>query len=374
MSGSSRCRLLNRIARLRHQFPKVAPSTHRGAPQRMAFYLPSDPESFASLKENYDDIDTVISASGNIDVNAGKVVATPDPAYVDFRRRSLHQPERLLMVQNITDEKFDGPGMARLLARRGAINALAVQIDAAADAGRWQGVVFDIEDLPASAQAAYLRLIAATHARLAKQRQSLALTVQAGEETSFLHQVTPLVDNVILMDYDYHWQGGEPGPIAPQDWFAQQYALARKLVPQNKLIVAIGSYGYDWHNGAADAMTVNEAWLAAHDSDAMPVFDPVSGNSGFAYSEGTENHTVWLMDAATSWNQLRLIGGSQRHRAVAAGERGQGVLGGARRIPHRQDARSYLDRARAGHRHRGQWRNPANRCAAHRRQADDRLR
>jgi peptidoglycan/xylan/chitin deacetylase (PgdA/CDA1 family)/spore germination protein YaaH/GT2 family glycosyltransferase len=301
--------LVNRIARLRHKLPRVVPSAPHGAAMRMAFYLPGNAESFASLRKNYDQIDTVISANGFIDPKSGKLSVGADPAYVDFRRGNLHQPERWLMLQNMSNDSFDGPGMAQLLARPGAVNALAAQIDAAAAAGKWQGVVFDIEELPVSARGAFVKLLAATNARLGKAGRSVSVTVTSDDPPAEMRQDARIADNVILMDYDYHWQGGEPGPIAPQDWFVQQYQIARSAVPQSKLIVAIGGYAYDWHGKDADALTINEAWLAARDSDAVPVFDAASGNSGFAYSDNGETHTVWMMDAATNWNQLQLLGG-----------------------------------------------------------------
>ena len=72
------------------------------------------------------------------------------------------------------------------------------------------------------------------------------------------------------MAYDEHWQGGEAGPIASQDWFAQQVAIARHAVPARKLVVALGNYAYDYHDGTADALTLPEAWLSARDSEALP--------------------------------------------------------------------------------------------------------
>ena len=299
------------IAKLRHRLPKVRASAARGQPLPMAFYLPSDPESFASLRKHYDELDTVIAAVGLFDTQRAKLVVAPDPAFRDFRSRSLHQPDRLLMVQNLSNEKWDGPGMARMLARRGAAESLVRQIGAAVADGNWQGAVFDVEDLPAAAVPAYHRLLGLTNRLLDKQGKTVSVTVQAGEPATTLRQYAAVVDNVILMDYDLHWQGGESGPIAPQDWFNQQIAVARTVVPRNKLIVAIGSYGYDWHDGIADALTINEAWLAGHDSDAMPTFDPLSGNSGFAYSDDGHRHVVWMMDAATNWNQLNQLSGTK---------------------------------------------------------------
>ncbi len=302
---------LRSIAQIKHKLPRlrtIAPASG-ASPQRMGFYVPWDPDSLESLRRHFDDLDTVIVAGALVDTNTGKLVVTPDPALSDELKRRLHQPEKLLMVQNLVNEHWDGAGMARLLARNNASDALARQIAAAVFGGGWQGVVFDIEDMPDGANPAFHRLIALTNALLDKQGRSVAVTVQAGGPVGEMRVFARLADTVILMNYDDHWQGGEAGPIAPQDWFMRQLADARAAVPASKLVIAIGSYGYDWHEGKADALTIGEAWQDAHDSDALPIFDPVSGNSGFAYSDGTVHHTVWLMDAATSWNQLRQLNG-----------------------------------------------------------------
>ena len=302
---------LRSIARIRHKLHRLqtAAAPTGAQPLRMAFYVPWDPDSLASLRRHFDDIDTVIVAGALVDTRAGRLVLTPDPAFNDEMKRRLHQPEKLLMVQNLVNEQWDGPGMARLLARPHAAEQLAQQIAAALGDGRWQGVVFDVEDMPESAYPAFHRLIALTNAALDKQAHSVAVTVQAGGPAHELRALAHVADTVILMDYDYHWQGGEAGPIAPQDWFVRQIADARAAIPANKLVVAVGSYGYDWHEGKADALTVSEAWQAAHDSNTFPTYDPVSGNSGFAYADNGVTHTVWLMDAATSWNQLRQLNG-----------------------------------------------------------------
>ena len=53
---------------------------------------------------------------------------------------------------------------------------------------------------------------------------------------------------------------------------------------------------------------VEEAWVDAGDSDAPPVFDRVAGNSTFAYDdENGHPHTVWLLDAASAFNELTML-------------------------------------------------------------------
>ncbi|MCH7861836.1 MAG: glycosyltransferase [Proteobacteria bacterium] len=106
--------------------------------------------------------------------------------------------------------------------------------------------------------------------------------------------------------------GGSPapataaGPIASQAWFVRQMNAALTQMPADKLIVGIANYGYNWTApGKADPISIEEAWLIAHDSEATVTFDKASGNQSFAYEENGTEHTVWMADATTAWNQLR---------------------------------------------------------------------
>ncbi len=291
------------IAHLRHRIPRLPrPGTRR--PVRAGFYVPWDEESAASLRAHYDQLDWVIAANAAIDRRTGALIDHGDPRLAALVRNHVHRPRLSLMVQNIDGGHWFGPEMERLLRDPRASDALVDRMIASVQRRRWQGAVFDIENLDDHALPAYRAFLARAHARFARAGLELALTVPAGEPAWNLRQFAAAVDRLILMDYDQHWQGGEAGPIAAQDWFDTQLADARAKVSADKLIVAVGSYGYDWHDGIADALTINEAWLAARDSGARPLFDPASGNSGFAYEDAGHSHTIWMMDAATSWNQL----------------------------------------------------------------------
>jgi cellulose synthase/poly-beta-1,6-N-acetylglucosamine synthase-like glycosyltransferase/peptidoglycan/xylan/chitin deacetylase (PgdA/CDA1 family) len=113
-------------------------------------------------------------------------------------------------------------------------------------------------------------------------------------------------DHVILMNYDEHAPATAAGPIASQAWFVRQMNAALTQMPADKLIVGIANYGYNWTApGKADPISIEEAWLIAHDSEATVTFDKASGNQSFAYEENGTEHTVWMADATTAWNQLR---------------------------------------------------------------------
>ena len=108
------------------------------------------------------------------------------------------------------------------------------------------------------------------------------------------------------MDYDQHSGASAAGPIASQDWFVNNLENVLKLVPKDKLMCGIGAYGYDWVKKIGSSISVQDAWLTAHDSDADPEFDGDALNPHFAYrDEKNQRHDVWWLDAVTALNQMR---------------------------------------------------------------------
>ena len=95
--------------------------------------------------------------------------------------------------------------------------------------------------------------------------------------------VAAAADGVVVMNYDEHYPGAEPGPVSSQDWFVQNLRFIKGVIPQEKIICAIANYGYDWvtkpkkgslPEGERDASkSVQEAWLEARDSDQDVSFE-----------------------------------------------------------------------------------------------------
>ena len=144
--------------------------------------------------------------------------------------------------------------------------------------------------------------------------QKLFVSVPANNPDFDYQLIAKSADGLILMNYDQHYPGGEPGAIAGQDWFVKNLATLLKIVPREKIICAIGNYGYDWSTqkgkkpgqaGVHD-VSVQEAWLEARDSEANIDFDSDALNPHFVYEDEQKNrHDVWYLDAVTSLNQMR---------------------------------------------------------------------
>jgi len=272
----------------------------------VGFYVPWDDASRASLAAHIGQLDWVVPALFSVTGPSHQLKVVADPGFDALLATTPHRPAILPLVQNDTDAGWDGAGTAKLLHDFGARARLLDQIAAALTVRKAAGVMFDFEDLPPSAQRDYQAFLAEAHARLAAQGRLVAVSVPVANSDWNLKAYAAAVDRVVLMDYDEHSILGEPGPIASQAWFVARLNDALAAIPPAKAIVAIGNYADNWTaTGKGEPMSVEEAWLAAHDSGATIQFDKARGNATFSYQDGDVAHTVWMLDAASAWNQLR---------------------------------------------------------------------
>jgi cellulose synthase/poly-beta-1,6-N-acetylglucosamine synthase-like glycosyltransferase/peptidoglycan/xylan/chitin deacetylase (PgdA/CDA1 family)/spore germination protein YaaH len=274
----------------------------------VGFYVPWADTSRSSLAAHIGELDWVVPALVSVAGPQHAVTVTQDPRFDALLAATPNKPKILPMVQNVTDEQWDGAGTAAMLASRAARKQFLDRIEPMLVARKANGVVFDFEELPASAQPGYQALIREAHARLAPRKMLVTLTVPAEDDSWSLREYAKTADRIFLMAYDEHFESSAPGPIASQPWFLRQIDLARAAVPAKKLIVALGNYAYDWpEGGQATPMSVEEAWLQAHDSGAPILFDKASGNATFGYQDGDVAHHVWMLDAASAWNEMRAV-------------------------------------------------------------------
>ena len=111
---------------------------------------------------------------------------------------------------------------------------------------KFKGLTLDFEGFALSGQPGYKALVAELAADLHARGMKLYLSVPPHNEDFDYKYMSAHADGLILMNYDQHFPGGEPGPVAGQDWFANNLQNALKMMPREKIICAIGNYGYDW--------------------------------------------------------------------------------------------------------------------------------
>jgi cellulose synthase/poly-beta-1,6-N-acetylglucosamine synthase-like glycosyltransferase/peptidoglycan/xylan/chitin deacetylase (PgdA/CDA1 family)/spore germination protein YaaH len=315
-------RLKTQVSRLSHRLQDLLgrhpAHVAKGQPDALTvgFYTSWTDGGATTLARQIGRLDWVAPTLMNID-HAGRLTVTDD---VPLRRvlvSSMHRPLVVDVLQNAAEGSWDGAGATAAMTDPVRRAALIDGVDAALDRNGDGGVMVDFENLEPNGIAALRRFCADLRVRLARKHRVVAVTMPVDAPEWSARSFVPVVDRVVLMAYDEHWQGGESGPIASNGWFAGHLAEQLKGVPANKVIVALGNYAYDWHQGHADSLTVEEAWLAAKDSETKPLWDKASGNAGFAFDDEGEatggngaagvRHDVWLLDAAASWNQMQVL-------------------------------------------------------------------
>ena len=280
------------------------PSPTVGAPLAVAFHAPWDDASAASLERHIGDIDWLIPAWISVTGPGHVVTRFPDLRGRQIIAAASARPRILPMVQNAIKGEWDGAGAAAMLASPAARARLLANLEAGFVADKVEGVFFDFESLPSSAQKHYLTFLREARAMTTRHGWRLAIAAPVGDPDWNLRAYADIVDRLFLMVYDESDPDDEPGPIASQSWFVANIARDTRGIAREKLVIALGNYAYDWAKSGTDSVSVEQALLTAHESDVMPRFDASSGNLTFQYDGGGELHTVWALDAVSLHNQM----------------------------------------------------------------------
>ena len=281
------------------------------APQLSAgFYTPWADDSAASLQRNIGKLDWVVphwlsvygpdhAITPEADVRGPAILGTP------MARRPLVLP----MIQNAHEGDWDGKGLAALLADPAKRAAFEGKLTDYVATVHGNGIVFDFEEVPATAHGDLLALLREMHAAFASHGWLVGIAAPFDNSDWDYAAYARAADRVFLMAYDQHWETSGPGPIAAEPWFGSTLAARLRQVPAAKAIVCIGNYAYDWTAGAktANELTVEEAWAQARDNDATVRWDAASRNPTYTYDDDSgKHHEVWMLDAATARNELAI--------------------------------------------------------------------
>jgi cellulose synthase/poly-beta-1,6-N-acetylglucosamine synthase-like glycosyltransferase/peptidoglycan/xylan/chitin deacetylase (PgdA/CDA1 family)/spore germination protein YaaH len=321
---------------------------------RAAYYVEDDPASYSSLKQHIHQIDLLFPAwihvvtpdgtltSYSLDNRPFAVVDKDGVNRVDHENRVARTvasaaadatpPEIFPLVNNYDSVKSMWlPSIGDFLTNPAARAHFIQQIDQFLVANpSYRGISLDFEEIPSEAQESYMALLTALYQDFQQRKLKLYVNTPVGDDDFDLKYMADHTDGLLLMNYDQHQTGSGPGPIASQDWFVDNLKNVLKIVPKEKAICALGSYGYDWemslppvdpkHPGrvpknfvpkvlGVQEISTQTAWQEATDAEAQIELDPDSLNGHFAYDDDDAvphvRHQVWFLDAVTVLNQMR---------------------------------------------------------------------
>ena len=311
---------------------------------RAAYYVQDDAASYSSLKEHVHQIDLLFPQWLHIDAPDGTLMMMSSDNLREFpviEGATVHDPDagnrvkQVIQAARADTELFPHVNNYNPHAQTWDANAGNVLMDPAKSANlqaqlikflttypAYHGLSLDIESLPDQADGAYLAFIKGLYAQMNARNLKLYVNVAAATSDSDLKLIAANSNGIVLMNYDQHETNSDPGPIAAQSWFIDNLTRVTKVVPLNKLICAVGNYGYDWTLSIPDPknrkhpkpevvdtedLTVSEAWQEASDADADLDLNYDALNPHFEYidEDNNQRHVVWFLDGVTILNELR---------------------------------------------------------------------
>ncbi|HUV68130.1 MAG TPA: glycosyltransferase [Terracidiphilus sp.] len=315
---------------------------------RAAYYVQDDAASYSSFKEHVHQIDLLFAQWFHVTAPSGRLMAmTWDNLheYPVVDGSTVHDPDAMSRIKHVIQSAKEGTeviphlnnynprtqswdsGVGGVLQDEDKRAALRQQILRFFTAyPGYPGLSLDIESLDENAEPGYLIFIQELYASMHPRNLRLYVNVSASTPNNELKQIAANSDAIVLMNYDEHESDSDPGPVASQNWFVANLQRVLKIVPKQKIICAVGNYGYDWTLSIpnpkdrrhpkpqvldTEDLSVSDAWQRASDADADLDLDYDSLNPHFEYidEDNNQRHVVWFLDGVSLLDEMRAARG-----------------------------------------------------------------
>jgi len=275
------------------------------------FFVNWDDTSFTSLKENIQSLDCLMPEWLHLTDGTG-TVDLDQPAHqqevMAFVARSKPDLRIVPLVNNFDSAslQWQSSALATMLAspqaRQHAIDALLAYVRER----HFAGVNLDFENVPARSRAHLVQFTRELHAVFHPLGLEVSQSVPLDDPAFDYPQLARACDYLILMAYDEHTGDGDAGSVASQAWFSQTLERRVEEVSPSRLVVAVGSYGYDWIDGGRGTeVSFQEAVRTASESEGHVGLDEDSLTPTYDYLDDRDRlHHVWFLNGVTAFNQL----------------------------------------------------------------------
>lgn len=256
------------------------------APQRvLAYYVPYDPTSWASLREHAQAIDYVGAQWVTIDA-CGNVGSRDDQTLKQFARAQGIK----VLPSLLTGSRWLNH---RILTGQGVADHAITQIVEYVMAEGYDGFDLDLEGVDAQDRTAYSAFVARLGSALHGRGKVLTLAVpaKAREVTTGwagAYDYAALgnyADLIMIMTYEYRGAWSGPGPVAPYNWVDEVIAYVTSQIPAHKVAVGLAFYGYDWNttSGGVRALRYPQAAELSNRYQVPIALDAATQSATFRY-------------------------------------------------------------------------------------------
>ena len=284
----------------------IAEWSKKDAGIRSAFYVSWDPMSYASLKTAISSLNLVIPEWYFLDPKTCKIVNhTDNRGYQLMKRAGIPV---MPMLSNAWNGSFNPKGIHRILhnnkLRVQVIDSMLVQCLR----NKFVGINVDLEELQEPSNDELTSFIAQLSHVFHDHGLLVTQDIAPGNEDYDVASLVKYDDYLMLMAYDQYNTLTGPGPVSASRWIETQIDALGAKVPEQKIILGIAAYGYDWNKKGDDneSVTFNDAMSVADDTGSSINFDDDTYCLNYAYRDNIgQMHQVYFNDAATNFNTMR---------------------------------------------------------------------
>lgn len=217
-------------------------------------------------------------------------------------RAAMSGTELLPTIQNIVNGRFDASLVSSIVDDPVRRESHAEALTQLVINNAFDGIDIDYEALPATSRDGFTAFVSTLSSKLHSAGKKLSITVHPktsdaqnwkGPGSQDWVAIGRSADSVKIMAYDHAWATSAAGPIAPIDWLQKVVAYAVATIPQQKIVVGLPWYGYDWVGSSGKGITYPKAIELARSKNVTPVRD-ANGELVFQYDS---THTVYFQDA-----------------------------------------------------------------------------
>jgi spore germination protein len=255
-----------------------------------------------------------LTATGQITAQAPQ--RTAETAAAMHRLRSLGIP-LVPSIANVTDGRWAYRPVATILHDPAAMAQHIADIVTLVSRDGYAGIDIDYEDLKATDREAFTTFVTRLGGALHADNKILSValfakTTDVGEDQRNIAQdyaaIGAAVDEVRLMGYDYHWNGSQPGPIAPISWIREVLTYAKTQISPQKILLGIPVAGYDWVDIHGEEVTWQQCVDRAEAFKATVRYSGEHEAPWFRYTDaqGCE-HEVWFENADSTKAKLDVV-------------------------------------------------------------------
>lgn len=124
-----------------------------------------------------------------------------------------------------------------------------------------------------------------------------ACTAKQNWDTGYDYKsIGSIADQVVVMAYDYHYKTSGAGPVAPLWWVEEVLDYMTTVIPREKILLGMPTYGYNWGEGASTAtVTAGKLKNIEKNYQLTERFDYDSMSPSYTYTDNNKvYHQIWM--------------------------------------------------------------------------------